>query len=800
MPVSRIAIAVVVSGLAAGYLVSGGSPDARDVQDTRPAGSGRADPLYTGSLPRGRVLMAQAEGASAGADAAPGTAPAAGDAPKPDLTALRYFSRQGDQRRVDAEIARLRLLYPGWSPPDNLNEPEQVGDPELDRMWQLFADGKYAEARSAVAARRAADPRWTPPEDLTARLNEAEGRARLMNASDAKQWETVLQVAAEVPNLLTCADPESLWRVGEAFANTDRADRARDAFQYVLKNCDDAGVRLATVQKALAVLDISRVDQLLTLERKGADGKSEFETVRADIVRSKIGRAAETNQTAAAADLSMLENVARTGTSADDPLVLGWYYLRQNHADQALTWFQMATSREDTAKSAEGQVLALSALGRNQEAEQVAYPARTKSDDMLKAYRIVATALLATDPAPRLEAGVLARTADELGRAREASGAQAVGWYSYNTNQIGTAIQWFTTALGWDPNDEPSAYGLALSYQNQKDRAGFNRILQQWGSRSQRIADLAVDPRRRRSAAPPVAIPAPKISTAQIAAPAVRDPVQTGGISGSISRASDAIRAERAAAAAAYTPSRVQFAASVPAPPQPIAPAMVRETVRETVSEPAPRAPRAMSREDLASSMLDDFSEPVRAPREVAVTQVNQPAVRGAKGPSGCPLARNPTTAANRGWCLMELERPMEAIEAFDVAIQTGTGQVKEDAAYGKALANLRAGLTGNAAVAATEAAQSPRRSVELSVQILTQRAIASYRDEKYAETIIALNERSRYVPEQNDLMMMRGWAYFNLRRYSDAQRIFTAVSKTGDAAGMRGLVAIGEVTGRIKD
>ncbi|WP_404289018.1 hypothetical protein ACD578_23600 [Microvirga sp. RSM25] len=45
------------------------------------------------------------------------TPPANGSQPQVDESALRYFASQGDTRRVNAEIARLRALYPNWTPP-----------------------------------------------------------------------------------------------------------------------------------------------------------------------------------------------------------------------------------------------------------------------------------------------------------------------------------------------------------------------------------------------------------------------------------------------------------------------------------------------------------------------------------------------------------------------------------------------------------------------------------------------------------------------------------------------------------
>ena len=129
---------------------------------------------------------------------APAAAPVRTIAPGPvvDESALRYFARTGDKRRLDAEIARLKALYPDWVPPADPSAPEIFVDPELDAFWQLFSEGKYAEVRSGIAERRAREPDWVPPDALIELLDEADARIRLTNASNAKQWKTVIDTAA----------------------------------------------------------------------------------------------------------------------------------------------------------------------------------------------------------------------------------------------------------------------------------------------------------------------------------------------------------------------------------------------------------------------------------------------------------------------------------------------------------------------------------------------------------------------------------------------------------------------------
>ena len=138
----------------------------------------------------------------------------------------------------------------------------------------------------------------------------------------------------------------------------------------------------------------------------------------------------------------------------------------------------------------------------------------------------------------------------------------------------------------------------------------------------------------------------------------------------------------------------------------------------------------------------------------------------------------------------MNLNRPIEAAAAFGVALR-GRGQIASDAAYGQSLAYMRAGLTDRAAVAATQAPLSPSRTTELNAALLAARATAAFQNGQYMETIIALDERGRFVPEQNDLMVLRGYAYLKLFRYADAERIFRAVARTGNKDALRGLADV---------
>lgn len=648
------------------------------------------------------------------------TRPASADMPEVDLSALRYFAARGDKQRLQAEIARLRALYPNWTPPaDPLAIPEN-GDPQLDAMWQLYTDGRYAEVRKAIADRQQAEAGWQPPDNLMGMLSLAEARQRLINASDLKQYATVVDTAANNPGLLTCGEVDVLWRVADAFANTDRMGRARDAYLYILNNCTVASDRIATVQKASALLPAEMMDELLAREKPGADGQLEFEPVKNDLARQFVAKAGEKEGVTVPSTYVMrLQRLAETDKLASDALLLGWYNIRQKNMAEAEKWFRKAREEEDSASASQGLALALIDRNEPREAEDVMYKWRNTSDDALATYLAATANLLALEPPVVLPPDVLQRIAAETVARKDAATAQQFGWYSLAFRQTPLALQWFSTALGWKPDDEPSAYGMAVSYHDLRNLAGLRGIQQQWGGRSQRIADVGTARMVDQSG---------QAVAAQVTAP----PLQANAPQGET--------------AAVYNPPVVQQ----PEPSRKQARRAV-QVQRETSAASRPRSCVA-------------YPDPQRLP---------------------------PQQALDLGWCLMETNRPAEALKAFESAIESGQSNVKSDAAYGQSLAYLRMGLTDRAAVSATKSRMDRPRATELQVAILADRAVSAFGSKRYVETLLLLDQRARLADERTDLMVLRGYSYLAMRRYGEAAQIFESLTAIGNKDGIRGLAAV---------
>ena len=692
----------------------------------RPAPLGERSPDEPAQLP---AALAQATQAPPAQPTATQPGSQAAPQPKVDESALRYFASRGDKARLQAEISRLQALYPNWVPPADPLAIPQGGDKQLESMWQLYSEGRYAELRKAIADRQAADTAWQPPADLLDRLDVAEARSRLVNASNLKQYATVVQIGADTPSLLTCSDIDVLWRVAEAFARTERAERAQDAYAYILKSCTNPQERLATIQKASGLLPYGPMQILLALERPDGNGGREFDSIRNDLARSFVAAGNGNPDLAIAPDyIAQVQHLAETQGLASDNLLLGWYHLRRENDADAEKWFRAARAKEDSASASQGLALALIAQKKQQEAEDVMYKWRDASPDATATYLAATANLMALQPPANIGEDVLGRMAAEVIAQKYVPTAQQFGWFARSLNQPQTAARWFETALRWKSDDEPSAYGLAITREQLNDRKGGAELQRLWAGRSTRIARLG----ETASLTPPTQNILPSPGTA----------------------------------AQAQAPS---------SSPQP-------------VRSPSPNA----------ATVRSDY-----APRSVEQTQAAMqtvPVRRGARQPRGCSTTTNaqlldPASALTRGWCLMDLNRPMEAADAFEAALASPTRRVREDAAYGQSLAYLRAGLSNNAAVAATKAPQSRQRAAELQVAILSDRALAAFGAKRYRETLIYLDQRAQLQQERIDLMVLRGYCYMNLQMYGDAERVFNAAAATGSKDANRGLADVRRAT-----
>jgi hypothetical protein len=172
-------------------------------------------------------------------------------APEPDeLLALNFYMQQQDTKSVEAELRRLQLKYPQWTPPQDLSRiGVTVPSTEIDEFYRHVAEGRFDQARETLAKARQDYPDWDAPAEMTDLLEIAEGQVLLDAALEEGNLATALQVAGNAPGLLRCDRINNAWRIAEAQQAAGNKSDALGTYRAVLAACISEPDLVATLEK-----------------------------------------------------------------------------------------------------------------------------------------------------------------------------------------------------------------------------------------------------------------------------------------------------------------------------------------------------------------------------------------------------------------------------------------------------------------------------------------------------------------------------------------------------------------------
>ncbi|MEG9529284.1 MAG: hypothetical protein MIL41_26535, partial [Hyphomicrobiales bacterium] len=406
-----------------------------------------------------------------------------------DESALRYYAAQKQTARMKAEIARLKRLYPGWNEPPDL-DALQPSPPEEAPLWDLFTAGRFDDLRAAIAARRSIDAAWQPSEELARKLRRAEFRSRI-TALTGKDATAVIDLYRADPGALDPLDVQSIWTVADALGDSGSGDEAFELYKSILDGSADSGVRLATIQKAMAHLRMAQAERLIEMGHRSANGTSEFDAIRLDITRARIAAFLheESAETPTPADFAAFQTVARKSGDPSQTSLLGWYAYKRRQFREALEWFKQAIARNGDAMVAHGLALTLRQLDMAREAEEVAYAWRDRFVGNELLYIDILEQKLTLPRPPAIEPARIARYAQVVTASTSGEGAQGLAWYAYNSCQFDTALEWFQRAVAWMPS-EGTVFGYALTLQRLKRQRPFLEVVNRYDGLFPKVVDL----------------------------------------------------------------------------------------------------------------------------------------------------------------------------------------------------------------------------------------------------------------------------------------------------------------------
>lgn len=385
-----------------------------------------------------------------------------------DESALRYFASLRQTERVDAEINRLKRLYPHWNPPANIYEIAEPGTADEEELWALFSLDKIVELRHAIERRKAENPEWKPSRDLASKLARKELRLKILSFSAKNETEALISYIKETPHKPEDLDLDLQWLVAETFARAKQTEDARKLYQMVLDTHSKPEDRTATIQKAIGALPMSQVEMLLASDK---DARVSFASIWPDITRARISaflhedRAEEVPE----ADVADLNRIAMESKDPGQSGLLAWYAFKRQRSEEALELFKDSLGKGGDAMIAHGLAHSLKRLGLRREAEEVSYAWREPLVHNAILFIDTLAEDLTREVPVMIENERLSRYMRVVMQTESGPGAQALAWYAYNSCQYEVALPWFERAAAWHPKSA-TMMGYALTLQKLRKR------------------------------------------------------------------------------------------------------------------------------------------------------------------------------------------------------------------------------------------------------------------------------------------------------------------------------------------
>ncbi|WP_128255805.1 hypothetical protein [Falsirhodobacter deserti] len=139
------------------------------------------------------------------------------------------------------------------------------------------------------------------------------------------------------------------------------------------------------------------------------------------------------------------------------------------------------------------------------------------------------------------------------------------------------------------------------------------------------------------------------------------------------------------------------------------------------------------------------------------------------------PEPRSLDLLNERGWCSLNLKRPMEALASFSaVAKGRVPAEVARDARYGMAMSYLNMNMSNDAAKISAATNFTRQQRVEVEHEILVQRGVEAYRVKDYSRAIGYLDAAEGINGLNRGLGVLRAYAYLNSGDRSKALQLFT--------------------------
>lgn len=388
--------------------------------------------------------------------------------PDADLSALYYYAKQRQHERVDLEIARLQVIYPGFIAPTDLYVTAQKLVPDEQPLWDLFAVDDFTGIDAEIVRRKTEDPKWVPTQDFSSKLARKKQRIQMMELARVEDWIGVVSVGQSI-DPKTEADVDLVWTLIDAYSNLKENAPLIKAykglfFREPVHRLSDLHL-LVTLQKSLRDFPAVEVRRVMTNLWTVPSRVPGIDKLRIAMVRKSIAdfNASEiTMASVAKVDVQRLTDLAVSEQNPADLSVLGWYHLKLEKPDKAQALFELVMKVEPNANNAKGMYLSLSRQGFDSQAYEFASTHLPNlSDDPIFLMNVLSPKFSKPKRGSITE-DILVAYSTAILETSSANHSEILGWYAYNSRQFEAALAWFTKALEWEESED-RLKGLGLT-------------------------------------------------------------------------------------------------------------------------------------------------------------------------------------------------------------------------------------------------------------------------------------------------------------------------------------------------
>ena len=221
-----------------------------------------------------------------------------------DLRALRYYLQQDDSASVQAELRRLRIAFPDWQPPSDLNQilalPAAQASVDEGAIWRQIERRDYSAARQLIEQGRQNGSGWTPPADMLRVLETNAAQDEFDAAVSRRSAGEAIAIARRTPSLLTCERINNAWLLADMYVLADQKGAAIVTYRNTLQSCQTYAQIQPTLEKSSAIASNAELRDLFGVARQVNPGaKPQLDQLEARL-RGDTSTAPQTAQTAAA--------------------------------------------------------------------------------------------------------------------------------------------------------------------------------------------------------------------------------------------------------------------------------------------------------------------------------------------------------------------------------------------------------------------------------------------------------------------------------------------------------------------